>query len=347
MQRDAGPQSLSLEADAGRMAARTSFPGSPALAGLVADGYGSWETFRRGLAPRYDAVWRDVAVSYLCIGLGVVVHAAIALRAGNAVGLVLAPLAALWIGYWVAGLMCFMHEAAHFNLHADKARNDRLANLLICSLIGEQVARYRAVHWHHHLHLGDINDSEVSYHQAPTPRFVVEALCGIQALRVLTRRGVLAPDAAAAPIAGRVRGLLRGFVLHGSVLAILVALGAWSTALAWVLAIGMIYPFANAMRQLLEHRSASAVAGVDYTRVAHGPVNRLFGTDLFSRTFGPAGFNRHLLHHWYPAASYTTFDELERFWMRSALAPRLDDARTTYWAAWRALTRSAGRRAPS
>jgi len=33
--------------------------------------------------------------------------------------------------------------------------------------------------------------------------------------------------------------------------------------------------------------------------------DRLFGDDFFSCTFGGAGFNRHLLHHWEPQISYT------------------------------------------
>ena len=33
----------------------------------------------------------------------------------------------------------------------------------------------------------------------------------------------------------------------------------------------------------------------------------------FSRYFGGAGFNRHLLHHLDPSISYTRFDEFERF----------------------------------
>jgi hypothetical protein len=43
------------------------------------------------------------------------------------------------------------------------------------------------------------------------------------------------------------------------------------------------------------------------------------------------------LHHWHPTASYTSFDDLEAFLMRTPLAPALDQARTTYATAWRRL----------
>ena len=53
------------------------------------------------------------------------------------------------------------------------------------------------------------------------------------------------------------------------------------------------------LRQLLEHRPAPG-------QIAGAAVTRMFGTDLFSRTFGGAGFNRHLLHHIEPQVSQIT-----------------------------------------
>ena len=44
----------------------------------------------------------------------------------------------------------------------------------------------------------------------------------------------------------------------------------------------------------------------------HGEVNRLFGNNFFSRFFGGAGFNKHLLHHINPSISYTKFKDLEK-----------------------------------
>jgi hypothetical protein len=64
--------------------------------------------------------------------------------------------------------------------------------------------------------------------------------------------------------------------------------------------------------------------------VPHGPVNRLFGNGALSRTFGNAGYNRHLLHHWDPAVSYTRFDEMESFLMSTELAKVINGARATY-----------------
>lgn len=318
----------------------TGFPGSPTLNGLVAETGESWNSFRRRLAPRYGVAWRQLAMSLGMLVGAMTLQCWVALRTGNTAALVIAAVTAVWIGYWVATLICFMHEAAHYNLHSRRAINDTLANLLLCPLIGEEITHYRAVHWQHHLYLGSPEDTEVSYHHAPTPRFMLETLTGMHLLRVLlkTRRKVgqsrLAGKSAAS-------GIVRGIAFHGVVLATAITAGLYSVALAWIGGVFIVYPFFHTMRQVLEHRSVDASSSVDYTQRAHGPVNRMFGLDLFSRTFGTAGFNRHLLHHWYPAASYTRFDDLEAFLMRTQLAATIDAARSTYFATLRQLMAAA------
>jgi len=325
-------------------APRSSLPGSPRLGGLTTAAGETWEAFRLTLGPRWEVVRRDLVLCYACLAGGLLAHAALVIEAGNWIGLAAAPLAGAWIGYWMQALIgCFLHEAAHFNLHPDKARNDWLASWLLCPLIGEEIGHYRAMHWQHHLHLGDPDDTEVSYRSAPTPRFLVEALTGVNVLRRLRARRSGVDRPALAGTEGRLGAgpPLCAAVLHAAILAAALLAGLFSTAFAWCIGVGMVYPFLNTMRQLLEHRALDAPLDADFTRVAHGPVNRLFGSDPISRTFGAAGFNRHLLHHWHPPASYTQFDALEAFLLQTPLRPALDAARTTYWATWRALARAA------
>jgi fatty acid desaturase len=321
------------------------FPGSPRLGGLSTASGESWEAFRVSLTPNWRIVRRDIAICYGGIGAGLLAQAAVAAGAGNWIGLLVAPLAAAWIGWWIHSLSCFLHEAAHFNLHPDKVRNDQLANRLLCSFVGEEIARYRAVHWRHHLHLGNPDDTEVSYHHAPTPRFLLESVTGLHVLRVLrTRRRMIGQPLARASSAANEAGawpLLRAALMHGSVLLLALLAGLWSTALTWCIAVAMVYPFLSTLRQLLEHRAADAPLGADFTQTVHGPINRLFGNDVLSRWFGAAGFNRHLLHHWHPATSYTRFDDLEAFLAQTPLRSEMAAARVTYWMIWRSLADAA------
>jgi len=330
---DAGP--------AAAPGARTVFPGSPALRGLAASDGLAWRDVRRTLDPRWSAVWTDIAGRYLLLGAGYAVACAIAVWLGNVVGLLLAPLTGAWMGFWFASIVLFMHEAAHYNLHPEKAANDRLANLFVCSLIGDEVKHYRAHHWEHHLHLGGVHDTEVSYHWAPTLRFCLETLFGVHAWRVFkAHRGARTADSDAARGQQRdVLALLRGLALHAVVLGATLLAGLWSVAVAWVFAVGVVFPFLSALRQQLEHRAEDASSCVDYSVVPHGAVNRMFAPTPFARAFGAAGFSCHLLHHWDPSVSYTRFADFESFLLRTELAPRVDEARTSYGAVWRRLAR--------
>jgi fatty acid desaturase len=320
---------------------RTVFPGSPALDALRSPDGRSWSEIRRSQTPRWGLVWTDLALRYLMLALGYAIACAIASRWGNAVGLLLAPLCGLWIGFWFSSIVLFMHEAAHYNLHRDKTKNDRLANAVVCLLVGDEIKHYRALHWKHHLYLGDTNDTEVSYHWAPSTRFFVETLLGVHALRVFKAHRDAGRGTSSAKVArGRDwMALARGLALHGVLFLGPIALGLWSVAAAWVFAVFLVFPFLSALRQQLEHRSPEASGRIDYSKVPHGAVNRMFGPSPLARAFGSVGFRRHLLHHWDPSTSYTRFDDLEQFLMSTEYAPMIDDARTTYLEVWRVLAR--------
>ncbi|MBM4265084.1 MAG: hypothetical protein FJ144_00490 [Deltaproteobacteria bacterium] len=320
---------------------RTLFPGSPALDGLrTADG-SSWPELRRRLPARWGRLWLDIGLRYLMLALGLALACAVAARFGNGFGLVAAPFVAVWMGFWFASIVLFIHEAAHYNLHPDKDKNDRLAGNVICVLIGNDIKHYRAHHWKHHLYLGDTADTEISYHWAPTLRFAIETMVGVHAWRVFRAHRNAGLDAfpKASARSRNTLALARGIVFHGAILLPIVLAGWWSAAVAWALAVLVVFPYLSALRQQLEHRSPDAASDVDYTKVPHGAVNRMFGGDPFARAFGCAGFRRHLLHHWDPSTSYTRFDELEGFLMQTEVAPLIDGARTTYFAAWRVLAR--------
>lgn len=309
------------------------FAGSPRLDGLRGRDGERWEDVRARLAPRYGRAWLAIAGCYAALIGGTAAHALLAGREPAAAWALL-PLAALWIGYWMNAVINFVHEGAHFNLHRDKRTNDRLTNLLLCPLAAVEVAHYRDFHWPHHLHLGGAGDTEVSYRRRPDGRWVLRALCGLETLAVMRRRRERDRRGGAARSGGQGVGVVRTAVLHLAIVAGLLAAGRTATAVAWLVGVGMIYPLCNALRQILEHRPPDAGAAEGD---AVGAVTRLFGDSLLARTFGSAGFNRHLLHHWYPSASYTCFDELEAFLRDTPLAPQLDAARTTYGATWRRL----------
>jgi hypothetical protein len=50
-----------------------------------------------------------------------------------------------------------------------------------------------------------------------------------------------------------------------------------------------------------------------------------------ANTLGSAGFNRHALHHWEPNLSYTRLQDVERYLLRTPVAPAVRSRQTTYW----------------
>lgn len=342
----------------------------------------TWREFRKTLVPKYFVVWRDIVLIHAAVWSGYTgaLLTDFLLAVGWAMALL--PVWAAWIGFWLLALLSFGHESAHDNLASNRVWSDRLANWFVWPLYGQSAAQYRRTHWQHHLNLGNPHDTEVSYHHCLSPWFVIQTLTGlhlvaafVRHLRNMRRTSARSTDRVESlfQVSPKSDGLhhseegqpendshllhvrdasrslselwpvARSAIIHLSLVGAAMWAGLWIGALTWCVAVGMVFPFLATIRQLVEHRRIDAGCDRDFAHETHGPVNRLFGTGLFSRCFGAAGFNRHLLHHWDPRISYTRFDDMESFLQRTPVESELDAQRTTYWQAIRDLLRSARR----
>jgi fatty acid desaturase len=235
------------------------------------------------------------------------------------------------IGYVIAFVNNFFHEAAHYNLAPGRRRNDLLTNALMSWLYGSSIGQYRGVHFQHHRALGTTMDSENSYFDPLNVRYLVEGLLGVKVLRTVRRHREVQSSWDAAP-SGRSRlgWLAIAALVNGAIVIGLALSGAIAAAAAWVLGEIAFFPFFVSLRQTLEHRDEEASAEIDYTQVDMGATNRLFGDGPVASTLGSAGFNRHALHHWEPQVSCTRLRELERFLDGTKLHPYISERRTTY-----------------
>lgn len=302
--------------------------------GELTDSAGTrFRDLRATLTPSYRRAWLE-------IGAGHVALAAVVLIAAQARTLethvIAAVLGALAVGYVMAFIQLFLHEGAHFLLARNRTTNDLLTNVFVGAWIGQDVRKYRPIHFGHHRAIGTAEDSERTYFEPLTLGFILKSLFGVRVVEVLLlRRRVRASagkvreaeGAAAKPVAGSVWPLALGLAMHAFVLLALALTASWGALLAWLAGIGILYPFLTSLRQLLEHRALTAAGAAV---VPFAEAHRLFGNGLLSSTFGGAGFNRHLLHHMEPQISYTRLQELERFLADTSRAAWLDGHRTSY-----------------
>lgn len=295
----------------------------------------AYRDFLKSLVPDYSRVRRDIARGYVLLAVTMV--AATLLPRIGIPPLIAAILGAISVGYWIAYLQLFMHEAAHYNLASDRKSSDRIGGRYLSWIAGTSVAAYRDIHFQHHRALGTIDDSENSYFFPLNLIFLAKALFGVRAAEILWAQKVKSRPAAdpqpakATSRSPQISGaMIAAPLVHGGIALAAFLLGYWWTALAWIAGVGLFFPFFGAVRQILEHRDENAASGTDFRRVPHGAVTRLFGDGPLSSTFGAAGFNRHLLHHWEPQVSYTNLGQLEEFLLTTKAGPLIEKRRTTY-----------------
>jgi fatty acid desaturase len=317
-----------------------SLPGSPDLRDLTHPEIGSWRTFRATLKPKYWRAWLEISFCLAMLLGGYTAHFVLTRHFGNLAGLAAAPLFGPWLGFWLNAILTFGHEAAHYNLSASKSSNDFLADWSIWLFFPQSSKSYRKSHWQHHLHLGDPQDTEISYHNCMSPWFLAKAITGIYLLELMARYVFGAgakPRSQAAPSKpgraarlGQILAVTRAGATHSLFIGVPMYFHCYSTSVTWLVGAALVFPFLATVRQLLEHRAEEAHCATDYREVAHGPINRMFGKNLFSRFYGAAGFNRHLLHHWDPTVSYTCFDEMESFFKGTRLQKQIEKSQATY-----------------
>lgn len=293
-----------------------------------------YNEFRRQLKPRYMWGWIQIALAYgfvLSMLAGLVALQPMPIHWWQ---LALASwLAAIGIGYAVAFFGLWFHEATHYQLHRSSGWNDRLANASLGIILMMDIRKNRLVHFKHHKLFGECEDTERSYFDPLNARYMLESLTGIKVLRViLVRIGVgQVQRQADNSESGYLNWVsLAGLILHLGIICGSLYLQYYALAFAWVVGVFIFFPFFAALRQVLEHRKPDADPECDYTRVAHGAYTRVFEGGMLAKTFGGAGFNRHLIHHWDPGVSCTRFAEVERFFEQSQLGEFYSARKTTY-----------------
>ncbi len=301
----------------------------------------SYKEFRKHLKPNFTKVWIDITTGYLLLTATLYSYWWLEQNVSSVallivLGLIFSSLAAFWIAY----LQLFLHEASHYNIHPNKKTNDTLSNIFLGLMVGVNIKAYRKTHWKHHLRLGHTDDTEHSYFTALTWGYLFKMLTGLHVLSVLSSRQKIENAQNEQSLKQQKLALVTGALLNLIIVTLLVFYGNYFTALVWVIALGVFYPFFATIRQILEHRDEHSDPKTNFFKTDHGKVSRLFKDGLFSNFFGGAGFNRHLIHHWDPQISYTRLKEVEQFLEQTEVCGKqIKDSKTTYYKTLQKLIR--------
>ena len=298
----------------------------------------SYAEFRATLKPRWWRVAVDLTFGFLMLAL-VATLVIEGVREAAEWRLPWIAAGALLFGFWMAYIQLFLHEAAHFNLCPSRAVNDLLGNALVGIWVGTDIGQYRRIHWDHHRFLGETSDTERSYFSPLGWRFVLETLFLVAPLKVMLhrRRALTRGRGAAAPRAAGRYMLVAGVLLHAAIVALCLWQRQYELALAWLIGVFSVYPLFGALRQLLEHRDASASSAIDYSAQAHGKVTRSFKGGPIGSFLGGAGFRFHDIHHFDPELSYTNLAAADEFLQHSVPARAARYQRRSYAGVMREL----------
>ena len=177
-------------------------------------------------------------------------------------------LGAIWISFWKHSYLTHFHEAAHFNLCKNKDLNDLFSNIFLTPFTGMWVKDYRVTHWKHHRLLGELGDTEISYHKSLNFTEMIQSVTGIYLIRSLKKYvDNFNPDSQGG------RGPMRNVSFCWSLSLMLIAqcvialllyefLSIYAS-IAWIISVFIFDPLMIKIRQTLEHRSYDADNLVD------------------------------------------------------------------------------------
>ena len=140
--------------------------GVPNISALVSNEGIAFTEFRKTLVINQSAVIYNMALPWIFIA--VILLLFFALKESFWWSVFIIPPSTLWIAFWLQSYTSHFHEAAHFNIHPNKKKNDLLSDIFLTPFIGLRVKDYRISHWKHHRFLGLQLDTEISYHKPVT-----------------------------------------------------------------------------------------------------------------------------------------------------------------------------------
>jgi len=296
---------------------------------IVSSNGTSYIDYRKSLNPHFYKVWIGIALSYSILFFVLYLNNLMQeFFSSKILILFFSFLSALVIGFTIAHITLYLHEASHFGLARNYALNDFLGTAIIGVLLGTTTDKYRQVHWQHHVHLGTTKDPENSYFSPLNFSTILNTLFFVTAFKKLFFKNTVYVKIKKSVFNKII--LIIGMCIHFSLLIFFYKHQQWINFFSWSLGMYCFFPFFGWLRQLLEHRALDASSDKNYFEVNQNAVSRMFRGGILTKIFGGAGFDKHLLHHWDHTISCTRFKDLENFLLTTNVHIYVQKEYTTY-----------------
>ena len=223
----------------------------------------------RGLKAKYFIVFRDIIFGFLFIfiTLGICSQIFTNLNYSIIFKLTTLLLCSIVVGFFIANLTLFIHEAAHYNIHKNKRINDYLANIFLCYFIFQSISNYRSIHLEHHRNHGTTKDTENSYFNHPSLLFVIKTIFLYRPIKVAFTKIFKNnnKDNRSLDLYFFYAILINSLILYLCFLG-----GGFLLVASWALGYLSFFPLFATLRQIIEHRNPSNGKFTDYAKMITG-----------------------------------------------------------------------------
>ena len=230
------------------------------------------------------------------------------------------PLVLLVLGNRQRALGNVLHDAAHRNLTRDRQFNDLMTRALIAPVLFVSLARYRALHFQHHLDLGcEGADPDL----IPIPSQKADSWVHAVAVNVLSWRAIVGSIFGhlfdeAVPVRDRRYIVVWWAVLCSALSLALGPVAAGMALLVWLIARGTTFHAITTYREMCDHHGMTPGGVFSFTR-------DLLTARPWTWLFHPRNNGYHLTHHLLPAIPYYRLPDAQRLF--ATLEPYQDKAR--------------------
>jgi len=299
-----------------------------------------YKTFKQGLKVNYVKVYFLLSLPFMFLisSIATVYYIEINFMTSLFSKIILAILISSFIGLVLHNMQNIMHAAIHYDLHPNRKINDIIANFTVGLFTACEVKQGRKIHSLHHAISGSVEDPESSYLQPLNLKRIISYFTGIEILKYILKidKKIETNKKDELKLSDKIFYILNphrffSLSIHLIFLSFFYfTLSSYILIFAWIYGFFAFFPFFSSVQNVLEHGEKKD-SREKKNSFKLKPVNRNFGSDLFSKyILGSYGTNKHALHRWDPTIHFLNVEETTDFLDKSNYSSTIENYEAEY-----------------